>query len=329
MQKPVLFSGVQPSGNLTLGNYLGALKNWVALQKDYQCFFSIVDLHAITVRQDPKLLGERCYDLLALYLAVGIDVNRHCLFLQSQVAAHSQLAWILNCYSYMGELSRMTQFKDKAKKHEQNISVGLFAYPVLMAADILLYRAQLVPVGEDQKQHLEIARDLALRFNNLYGEIFVVPQGFFPEVGAKIKSLQEPLKKMSKSDSNLDATIFLFDSKEEIANKFKRAITDSGREISYDPVQKPGITNLLDILSAVTDTSIEKVVADLPAMGYGEFKLLVAGEVIKFLQPLIEKYRELRANRQYLDEVLAIGAKHAQKVAQATLGLVNQALGLV
>jgi len=233
-KKPVLFSGIQPSGNLTLGNYLGALKHWVDLQVKCDCLFSLVDLHTITVRQDPKIFRQHCYDALAIYLAVGLDPKRHHVFLQSHVPAHTQLAWILNCYAYVGELNRMTQFKDKSKKNEANVNVGLFSYPVLMAADILLYQTSLVPVGADQKQHVEITRDLAMRFNNIYGEVFTVPEVYHPPLGARIMSFQEPTKKMSKSDTNPSATIFLLDGSETILDKCKRAVTDSGKEIYFD-----------------------------------------------------------------------------------------------
>lgn len=328
-ERQVLFSGIQPSGNLTLGNYLGALKNWVDLQGQYDCLFSLVDLHTITQRQEPAILREHCYDALAVYLAVGIDPQQQTIFLQSHVPAHSQLAWILNCYSYVGELSRMTQFKDKAKKNEANINVGLFAYPILMAADILLYQTHLVPVGADQKQHLEIARDLALRFNNVYGEIFTIPEGYFPTLGARIMSLQDPAKKMSKSDCDTNATLFLLDSPEVIVNKLKRAVTDSGKDISFDSKNKPGISNLLTILALVTDKSTEQWVAELQGCGYGKLKSLVADGLIEFLRPMQEKYCLLRQDRQYLSDILRQGAAKAEERSHKVLNNVHDALGLI
>jgi len=314
---------------MTLGNYLGALKNWVSLQDKYDCLFSLVDLHAITVRQDPKLFRENCYDALAIYLAVGIDPDQHTVFLQSQVPAHTQLTWVLSCYSYMGELGRMTQFKDKSKKSEANINVGLFTYPILMAADILLYSTDLVPIGADQKQHLEIARDLALRFNNIYGDIFRVPEGYFPTLGARIMSLQDPTKKMSKSDDNSGATVFLLDQPETILNKLKRAVTDSDNEIRYDVEQKPGVSNLLTILAAVTERSIDDWVGELQGSGYGRLKKVVAENLIEFLQPMQKRYHELRNDQNYLDSVLAKGRQKAIGLSQQMLKKVYDCLGFI
>lgn len=328
-EKPIIFSGIQPSGNLTLGNYIGALKNWVTLQDKYHCLFSLVDLHTITVRQDPKEFYEHCYDALAIYLAAGLDPDKNVIFLQSHVAAHSQLAWILNCYTYVGELNRMTQFKDKAKKNESNINVGLFTYPVLMAADILLYQTNLVPVGADQKQHVEIARDLALRFNNIYGEVFAVPKVYHPPLGARIMSLQEPAKKMSKSDADLNATIFLLDSPDVIVAKLKRAVTDSEKEIRFDVKNKPGVANLLTILAAVTGDAIEALAASMQHQGYGKLKEAVAEALIEFLQPLQARYKELRRDQSYLDAVLARCALNARKLATPTLKKVYKVLGFV
>lgn len=327
--KPVLFSGIQPSGNLTLGNYVGALKNWVHLQEQYQCLFSIVDLHTITVRQDPQEFYRNCYDTAALYLAAGINPDNNTIFLQSHVAAHSQLAWVLNCYTHIGEMNRMTQFKDKAQKHTANINVGLFAYPILMAADILLYQTNLVPVGLDQKQHLEIARDLAIRFNNIYGQIFAVPEVYHAELGAKLMSLQEPTKKMSKSDQDPNATIFLLDSADTIRHKLKRAVTDSGNEIYFDVEHKPGVSNLLTILAIVTNDTVANLVASLQGQGYGKLKNLVAEGVIAFLQPLQQRFAELRADKGYLDEVLRQGSQKAGAPAKQTLSAVYRALGFV
>lgn len=329
INKPVLFSGIQPSGNLTLGNYIGALKNWTNLQHEHNCFFSIVDLHTITVRQEPKEFYNNCYDTTALYLAAGIDPDKNTIFLQSHVAAHSQLAWILNCYAYVGELSRMTQFKDKSQKHESNINVGLFTYPALMAADILLYQANLVPVGVDQKQHVEITRDLAIRFNNIYGKIFTVPEVYHPVLGAKIMSLQEPTKKMSKSDQDASATIFLLDSVDVINNKLKRAVTDSGKDIYFDLENKPGISNLLTILAVVTNNTVDNLVADLQGQGYGKLKNLVAEGIIEFLKPLQQRFMELRSDKAYLDSVLKQGSQKAVLHTKPTLYKVYEAVGFI
>ncbi|MBU0744806.1 MAG: tryptophan--tRNA ligase [Gammaproteobacteria bacterium] len=328
-KKPIIFSGIQPSGNLTLGNYVGALKNWVSLQDKYDCLFSLVDLHTITVRQDPKSFRSNCYDALAIYLAVGIDPIRHNVFLQSHVPAHTQLAWILNCYSYMGELSRMTQFKDKSKKNETNINVGLFSYPILMAADILLYGTNLVPVGADQKQHVEIARDLALRFNNIYGQVFAIPEVYHPPLGARLMSLQEPTKKMSKSDDNSSATIFLLDKPEDILNKFKRAVTDSDTEICFDIKNKPGVSNLLTILAVVTDRSVEEWTTQLQGSGYGKLKTATAENLIEFLRPMQKRYYQLRKDQEYLDSVLKQGAARAVDASQEILKKVYDVLGFI
>jgi tryptophanyl-tRNA synthetase len=329
VKKPVLFSGIQPSGNLTIGNYIGALKNWVDLQTHYDCLFSLVDLHTITVRQDPKVLYQHCYDVLAIYLASGLDPEKNTIFLQSHVSAHSQLAWVLNCYAYIGELNRMTQFKDKAKKNESNINVGLFAYPILMAADILLYQTNLVPVGADQKQHLEIARDLALRFNNIYGEVFTVPEVYHPSLGARIMSLQEPTKKMSKSDADSNATIFLLDSPDNIANKLKRAVTDSDKDISFDVANKPGVANLLTLLAVATGKSVDQLVIGMQGQGYGKLKSAVAESVIEFLRPMQERYKQLRQDQAYLNSVLKLGAERARKLSQPTLEKVHEVVGFI
>lgn len=328
--KPILFSGIQPSGFLHIGGYIGAIKNWVKLQNEYQCFFSIVDLHTITVRQDPALLRQRCYDFLALYLACGIDPEQSTVFCQSHVAEHSQLSWILNCYTYLGELNRMTQFKDKAKKYADNLNVGLFAYPVLQAADILLYQTNLVPVGADQKQHLELARDLALRFNNLYGEIFTVPEPYIPkfEAGARIMSLLEPTKKMSKSDTNENNVINLLDSPEIILKKMRRAVTDSGAEIKFSS-DKPGVSNLLTIYSAVTEKSIAQLEQDYSGQGYGKFKTDLAEAIIEFLRPVQQKYGVLRSDENMLKKNMQDGASYAREIAQATLKQVHEVIGFV
>jgi len=328
-KKPIIFSGIQPSGNLTIGNYIGALKNWVDLQAKYDCLFSLVDLHTITVRQDPKELYQRCYDVLAIYLASGLDPEKNTIFLQSHVPAHSQLAWVLNCYAYIGELNRMTQFKDKSKKNEANINVGLFAYPILMAADILLYQANLVPVGADQKQHVEITRDLALRFNNIYGEVFTVPEVYHPLLGARLMSLQEPTKKMSKSDADSNATIFLLDSPDVIANKLKRAVTDSGKDISFDIVNKPGVANLLTLLAVATGKSVDQLVIEMQGEGYGKLKSAVAESLVEFLRPMQERYKQLRQDQAYLSSVLKLGAERAIKLSQPTLEKVYEVVGFI
>ena len=328
-KKPVIFSGIQPSGNLTLGNYIGALKNWVDLHGKYDCMFSLVDLHTITVRQDPKEFYQNCYDALAIYLAVGLDPEKNTIFLQSHVPAHSQLAWVLNCYAYVGELSRMTQFKDKAEKNKDNINVGLFTYPVLMAADILLYQTNLVPVGADQKQHVEIARDIALRFNNIYGEVFTVPEVYHPPLGARIMSLQEPTKKMSKSDADSNATVFLLDSPDIIANKLKRAVTDSGKDICFDVKNKPGVANLLTILAAVTGRPVDNLVSEMQGQGYGKLKNSVAEGLIEFLRPVQMHYKELRNDQAYLNSVLKRSANRAIELSQPMLKRVYEVLGFV
>lgn len=328
-KKQTIFSGIQPSGNLTIGNYIGALKNWVELQAHYDCLFSLVDLHTITVRQDPKELYQHCYDVLAIYLAAGLDPEKSAIFLQSHVPAHPQLAWILNCYAYIGELSRMTQFKDKSKKHESNINVGLFAYPTLMAADILLYQTNLVPIGADQKQHLELARDLAIRFNNIYGEVFTVPEVYHPPLGARIMSLQEPTKKMSKSDADVNAVIYILDPLDVVANKLKRAVTDSGKDIYFDVENKPGVSNLLTILAVITGKSVDQLVNEMQGQGYGKLKTTVAEGLVEFLRPVQERYKELRADQSYLNSVLKFGAEHAIKLSQPTLEKVYEVVGFV
>lgn len=329
MKKRVLFSGIQPSGQLLIGHYLGAIKNWVHLQDEFDCLFALVDLHAITVPQDPNILRDRCYELVALYIACGIDPKKNILFVQSQVKAHAELGWILNCFTYMGELQRMTQFKDKSKRHETNINVGLFDYPVLMAADILLYNTNLVPVGDDQKQHLELTRDLAIRFNNRFGDIFTVPEPYIPPVGGRIMSLQDPLKKMSKSDEDPNSYIALLDSPDTIRQKLKRAVTDSGKEIHFDSEQKPGIANLLTIFSILTQQSIPDIEQHFKNKGYGDFKRETAEAIIEFLAPLQKKYHELRQDESTLRAILKQGALEASRRANAMLKKVHDALGFI
>jgi len=322
-----VFSGVQPTGNIHIGNYLGALRQFVELQETMDCFYCIVDLHSITLPQDPKELYEHSLDVAALYIATGIDPKKSTIFIQSMVPAHAELAWILNCFTYMGELNRMTQFKEKSQKHKDNINAGLFTYPVLMAADILLYQADLVPVGNDQSQHLEITRDIAIRFNNLYGDTFTVPEGYFPKVGARIMSLQEPTKKMSKSDENENAYIALLDSPDTIVRKLKRAVTDSEAKIQYTDKQ-PGIKNLLDIYCSITEESVEEAVDRFSSLGYGEFKLKVAEAIIEELRPLQNRFYELEKDKAYIDGIIKTNAEKASYIANRTLRKVQKKIGL-
>lgn len=334
-EKKTIFSGVQPSGNITLGNYLGAIKNWVGFQKEYNCIFAMMDMHAITVRQNPAELRKRTLDLLKIYIACGINPEESLLFVQSHVPAHAQLSWALNCFTYMGELSRMTQFKDKSSKHADNINAGLFTYPVLMAADILLYQTDLVPVGKDQMQHIEITRDIAERFNAIYckegNPVFKIPEGFLPKSGAKVMSLQEPAKKMSKSDENPKAYISLLDDFNVISNKIKSAVTDSEGVIEYRPDDeaKAGINNLLTIMAAVTKSSEEKVAKDFCGKGYGDFKKAVAEAVVEEIRPIRKRYDELSQSKDYLEAICKAGSESANKIAYKTLGKVYKKLGFV
>ena len=316
--KKVLFSGMQATGNLTLGNYLGALKNWVTLSDEYECFYSVVDMHSITVRQDPATLRKRARALLTLYIAAGLDPKKNCIYYQSHVSAHAELAWILNCFTYMGELNRMTQFKDKSAKHADNINAGLFTYPVLMAADILLYQADVVPVGVDQMQHLEITRDIAERFNNIYGDVFTVPEAYIGKVGAKIMSLQEPSKKMSKSDENPNASIYLMDDPDTIMRKCKRAVTDSEAQVLYRDAQ-PGIKNLIDIYSACTGKKAEEVEKEFDGRGYGDFKTAVGEAVVSVLKPLQDEVARLEKDKAYIDGIIKENAEKAGYFANKTL----------
>ena len=329
--KPVVLSGCQPSGQLTLGNYMGALKQWASMQDDYDCLYMIVDLHAITVRQDPKQLAEACLDGLSLYLACGIDPQKSTLFLQSHVPEHAQLSWVLNCYAQMGELNRMTQFKDKSAKNENNINVGLYSYPVLQAADILLYQADKVPVGEDQKQHLELTRDIATRVNNLYGDVFRLPDPYIPDFGARIMSLQEPEKKMSKSDNNPNNFIGLLEEPKKLAKKIKRAVTDSDEQanIYFNPTEKPGVSNLLTLLSLATGKSIKELEPEYTDKMYGHLKGDVADAVVALLEPIQARYAEIRADRAYLDDVMRKGADKASARAAETLAKVYKAVGFI
>ncbi len=329
--KPIVLSGCQPSGQLTLGNYMGALKQWVSMQDDHDCLYMLVDLHAITVRQEPEKLKQACLDGLALYLACGIDPKKSTLFVQSHVPEHAQLAWVLNCYTQMGELNRMTQFKDKSAKNTSNINVGLYSYPVLQAADILLYQADKVPVGEDQKQHLELTRDVATRFNNIYGDTFRLPDPYIPEFGARIMSLQEPDKKMSKSDANPKNYIGLLEEPKKLAKKIKSAVTDSDEQarIYYDPAEKAGVSNLLTLLSLATGKSVESLVPDYEDKMYGHLKGDVADAVVALLEPIQQRYHQLREDQAYLNDVMREGAAKAQAKASKTLAATYEALGFI
>ena len=324
--KKVLFSGMQATGNLTLGNYLGALKNWLTLSDEYECFYSVVDMHSITVRQDPATLRKRARALLTLYIAAGLDPEKNCIYYQSHVSGHAELAWILNCFTYMGELNRMTQFKDKAAKHADNINAGLFTYPVLMAADILLYQADVVPVGIDQMQHLELTRDIAERFNNIYGDVFTIPEAYIGKVGAKIMSLQDPAKKMSKSDENPNASIYLMDDPDTIMRKCKRAVTDSEAQILYRDEQ-PGVKNLINIYSACTGKTPEETVKEFDGKGYGDFKVAVGEAVCAVLKPLQEEVARLEKDKAYIDGIIKANAEKAGYYANKTLRKVQKKVG--
>ncbi|MGN1084179.1 MAG: tryptophan--tRNA ligase, partial [Lachnospiraceae bacterium] len=316
----------QATGNLTLGNYLGALKNWVSMNEDYECYYCVVDEHSITIRQNPAELRQRARALLTLYIAAGLDPEKNCIYYQSHVSGHAELAWILNCYTYMGELQRMTQFKDKSAKHADNINAGLFTYPVLMAADILLFQADVVPVGIDQMQHLELTRDIAQRFNGIYGDVFKIPEAYLGKVGAKIMSLQDPSKKMSKSDENPNASIYLMDDPDTVIRKFKRAVTDSGNEVRYSE-DKPGVSNLIDIYRATTGKSVEEVEKEFDGKGYGEFKLAVGESVVDVLKPLQARVAELSGDKAYIDGVIKNNAERANYVAAKTLRKVQKKVG--
>ena len=324
--KKVLFSGMQATGNLTLGNYLGALKNWLTLSDEYECFYSVVDLHSITVRQNPAELRKRARNLLTLYIAAGLDPKKNCIYYQSHVSGHAELSWILSCFTYMGELNRMTQFKDKAAKHADNINGGLFTYPVLMAADILLYQADVVPVGIDQMQHLELTRNLAERFNNIYGDVFTVPEAYVGKVGAKIMSLQDPSRKMSKSDENPNGSIYLMDDPDTIMRKFKRAVTDSEGCIAYREEQ-PGVKNLIDIYCACTGKTSDEAVKEFDGKGYGELKPAVAEAVISVLKPLQDEFARLSKDKAYIDSVIKENAEKANYYAAKTLRKVQRKVG--
>lgn len=325
--KKVLYSGMQATGTLTLGNYLGALKNWVELTDEYECIYGVMDLHSLTVRQVPAEFRKNARALYALYVAAGLDPEKNCIYYQSHVSGHAELGWILDCFTYMGELNRMTQFKDKAAKHADNINAGLYTYPVLMAADILLYQADVVPVGVDQKQHLEITRDIAERFNNIYGDVFTIPEAYIGKKGAKIMSLQEPGKKMSKSDTHANATILLLDDTDTIIRKFKRAVTDSESEVRYAE-EKPGISNLMDIYSAVTGKTYEEIEKEFAGKGYGDFKLAVGETVADHLKPLQERYEQLMKDKAYIESMIKQNDEKAAYYANKTLRKVQKKVGL-
>lgn len=326
--KKRIFSGIQPSGILTIGNYLGALKNWVGLQEDYECIYCVVNMHAITVRQVPADLRRHTYEALAVYLAAGIDPKKSTIFVQSHVPAHAELAWVLNCNTMFGELSRMTQFKDKSAKHGNNINAGLFTYPTLMAADILLYQAALVPVGQDQKQHVELTRDIAERFNALYGDTFTVPEAYIPETGKKIMSLLNPAKKMSKSDENAGAYVAILDGRDDIIRKFRRAVTDSGSEVRFAD-GKDGICNLMNIYSAITGKENDEIEREFEGKGYGDFKLAVGEAVADALSPLQNEYARLIADKAYLEQIMREGAETASSIARKTMRKVYKKTGFV
>ncbi|MBQ8333167.1 MAG: tryptophan--tRNA ligase [Clostridia bacterium] len=325
----VVFSGVQPSSVLTIGNYLGAIRNFADFSDTYHCYYCVVDEHAITVRQVPADLRKRTYETLALYMACGLDPEKNTLFVQSHVSAHAELGWILDCYTMFGELSRMTQFKDKSAKNADNVNAGLFTYPALMVADILLYQTDMVPVGQDQKQHLELARDVAARFNSVYGDTFVVPEPYIPKTTAKIMSLAEPTKKMSKSDDNENATVRILDPKDVIIRKFKRAVTDSGSEVRYDEAEKPGVSNLMSIYGAFTGKTIEETEREFAGKGYGDFKLAVGEACADALAPVQAEFARLAADKAYLEDVMAKGAEAAARDAARTMSKVRRKLGFI
>ena len=327
-KKKVIFSAIQPSGTITLGNYLGALRNWVKLQDDYNCIFAVADLHAITVRQEPKAFKQNILNAYALLLACGIDTEKSLFFIQSHVHTHAELAWVLNCYTQFGELSRMTQFKDKSAKHADNVNAGLFAYPSLMAADILLYKSDMVPVGADQKQHLELSRNIAERFNGIYGNTFTVPEPYISTVGARVMSLQDPSKKMSKSDENVNSWVAVLDKPDTIMKKFKRAVTDSEAVVKVGE-GKDGINNLIGIMSAVTGKTADEIAVEFEGRGYGDFKTAVAEAVIEEVKPIQARFEEYINNKDYLVEQYRKSAEIAEKISQRTLDKVMKKIGFI
>lgn len=324
-----ILSGIQPTGTPTLGNYIGAVRNWALLQNDYECLYMVADLHALTVRQVPAELRRQTREMVALLLAVGIDPKEHVLFVQSHVPAHTQLSWVLSCNTQFGELSRMTQFKDKSAKHPDNVNSGLFTYPVLMAADILVYNADLVPVGQDQTQHLEIARDIATRFNGVYGDTFTLPAGYINKAGAKIMSLAEPTKKMSKSDTNANAFVLMTDDKDTIVRKFKRAVTDSDGVVRFDAAEKPGVSNLMTIYSTFTGKDMAAIQAEFAGKGYGDFKMAVAEATADALAPVQAEYARILADKPYLEQVMQSGAERAERLANRITAKVYRKVGLL
>ena len=328
LTKKTVLSCIQPSGALTLGNYLGALKNWVNMQDEFDCTYAVADLHAITVRQEPAKFRAQIYSTCALLLALGIDPQKSTLFIQSHVPYHTDLMWVLSCYTQFGELSRMTQFKDKSAKHADNVNLGLFAYPTLMAADILLYRPDFVPVGADQKQHLEIARDIAIRFNNLYGDVFKVPEPYIPKVGARVMSLQDPQKKMSKSDENINSWIAILDKPEDIMRKFKRAVTDSEARVCIGE-GRDGINNLIGIYSAVTGKTADEIAREFEGRGYGDFKTAVGEAVVEELRPIRERYETFIADKKQLEDIYKDGAERAAYIARRTASKAMKKVGFV
>ena len=328
--KKIIFSGIQPSGTLTLGNYIGALRNFKLLEDEYDCLYSIVDLHALTVRQNPAELRKACLRTMAIFLASGLDPEKNIIYFQSQVAAHAELAWILDCFTYMGELSRMTQFKDKSAKNADNINAGLFTYPALMAADILLYQTDLVPVGGDQKQHVEICRDIAVRFNNIYGDVFRLPEPYIPPTGARIMSLTSPENKMSKSDKDPGGCIYIMESPDDIMRSFKRAVTDSETgHCVYASPDKPGVTNLMQIYSVCTGKTMDEIEAEFDGKGYGVFKPAVGEAVVETLRPIREEAERLMKDKAYLEDILRDGAERASHTANRTLRKVYKKIGFV
>lgn len=328
-ERKTIFSGMQPSGTPTLGNYLGAFKNWLKFQDEYNCIYFIADLHAITVRQETAKLRKNIKELFALYLAIGLDNEKDIIYVQSNVSAHAELSWILNCYAYMGELSRMTQFKDKSQKQGNNIPTGLFTYPVLQAADVLLYQTDLVPVGEDQRQHIELVRDIAIRFNNIYGDVFKVPDMYIPKAGAKVMGLQNPTKKMSKSDAdNQNNVIYLLDDLNVIANKIKRSVTDSDNEIRYSD-DKPGIKNLINIYSAITGKDIQSIEKEFQNCGYGNFKTIVAEACVEEIRPIQERFNKIIKDKAYIEEAMKQGSEKASFIANKTLRKVKKKIGFI
>ena len=329
VQKKRILSGIQPSGDLTLGSYLGAIKNWAALADEYDCYYMLADMHPIAVRQVPAALRRHTLTQVAAYIASGLDPEKNVLFVQSHVPAHAQLGWVLDCYTMFGELSRMTQFKDKSAKNADNINAGLFTYPALMAADILLYQADLVPVGGDQKQHVEICRDIANRFNGIYGETFKIPEPYIPKVGARVMSLTSPENKMSKSDKDPNGCIYMLEKPEDIMRKFKKAVTDSDACVRYDPANKPGVSNLMQIYSVATGSSFEAIEAEFAGRGYGDFKKAVGESVVELLRPIREETERLLADKAYLESVYRAGAEKASYVANRTVSKVYKKIGFL